>query len=291
MMTVGEALRTGARRLRESGKEAPRLTAEILLAEAVRTSRYHVLAHPEVVVRPEGFELYQTMVERRCSGEPTAYILRRREFYGLELEVGPGVFVPRPETEHLVEWALEFLAGEARAGRMLDLCTGSGNVVAALLVARPELRAVAVDSSTVALSYASRNLQRLGVAPRARLVAGDMTHALRCPLGGFDLITANPPYVRGDEPGTISPEVRRHEPAEALFVPSADPWCFVRLLRQAALRLIRPHGLLLVEVGAGQARETQALLAADGLLRPEGLRCDLAGIERVVGVRVPGSRG
>ena len=259
-MTVEEALRASTIDARE---------ARLLLAAATGFSEASVLAHGERSLPPEVETAYLQMLARRAGGEPVAYILGRKEFYGLELAVNPAVLIPRPETELLVELALEHEFASA-----VDLGTGSGAIALALKRNRPAARIVAVDSSAAALVVARRNAARHGLEI-------DFRHGPWFePLGEarYDLIVANPPYVAAGDPHL---EALRHEPPGAL-VSGADGLDAIREILRAAPAHLRPGGRLLIEHGAGQDAAVRELMGMAGLAECRTWP-DLAGIPRVSG--------
>ena len=280
---VSEALRAAARRLRASGSRSPRLDAELLLATALGVERVTLLAESERVLTPIEERRFEGYVCRREAHEPIAYIRRRRAFRTLELEVTPDVLIPRPETETLVDVALEALAaapaehGEPLA---LDVGTGSGCIALALAAEDPFVRVTAVDVSAAAVELARHNAARLGLGGRLRVLRSDLFAALP-PGERFDLIVSNPPYVPAAEYAQLEPNVRDYEPRLALHG-GADGLDVYRRLAPEALGRLRAGGTLAVEVGAGQAAAVQALFAAAGGYGPPLVRADLGGIARVV---------
>ncbi len=268
----------------EQGIEGARLDAEILLGHALGLSRLEVYLAFDRPLDPDERARVRALVRERGRHVPVAYLVGKKEFYSLPFEVGPGVLVPRPETEHLVEVALPMLEG-ATEPVFADVGTGSGCVAVALLVAVPSARAHATDLSTPALEFAARNASRHGVASRLSLHHGDLLTPLRgsADFGRLDAVLSNPPYVRRDDP-RVEEGVRRHEPAEAVFVPGDDALAVVRRLAAEARDALRRTGLLAVEVGEGLADEAGALFTALGYGDVRATR-DLAGIDRVVSGR------
>jgi release factor glutamine methyltransferase len=266
-MRVREALAAAARRL-SGTSETPRLDAELLMAEALGASREELLLRHLDAPMPPSFE---ELLERRALGEPIAYITGRRAFWTIELDVGPGVLIPRPESETLIEAAVKRF-GSRSPRRVLDLGTGPGTLLLAALAEWPAATGLAVDRSAEALSYAERNAERLGLRGRAEFRSGDWGQGLD---ERFDLILCNPPYVQAG--ADLPPSVARYEPAEALYA-GADGLDDYRRLAPQIARLLAPVGVACVEIGAGQDHAVAALFRAAGL--QASTRPDLAGIPR-----------
>lgn len=266
--------------LRHAGVESPRLDAELLLAAAAGVARIELLSRV-VAVDETARARFAQLVARRAAREPLAYILGRKEFYSLELEVGPGVLIPRPETEILVEVSLEEL-GRRRDPRVLDVGTGSGAIALAIAAGLPSACVVATDVSAGALAVARRNLERLGMAERIEIRLADCFAVMDGgkPLGLFDLIVCNPPYVRDGEIEGLQAEVSRYEPRITL-AGGSDGLDFYRLLARGARQHLAAGGKIAVEVGAGQAADVAAIFRASGLSEIT-MRNDLSGISRVV---------
>jgi release factor glutamine methyltransferase len=281
--SVSEALRAAARRLRAGGSRSPRLDAELLLATALDVERVTLMMEPERVLTPIEERRFEGYVCRREAREPVAYIRRRRAFRTLELEVSPDVLIPRPETETLVDVALEVLAaapaehGEPLA---LDVGTGSGCIALALAAEDPFVHVTAVDLSEAAAELARRNAARLGLGGRLRILRSDLFAAL-LPQERFDLIVSNPPYVPAAEYDALEPNVRDYEPRLALHGGPDGLDLYRRLVPQALGRL-RAGGTLALEVGLGEAAAVRELFAAAGGYGPPLERTDLSGIARVV---------
>lgn len=266
-MKVRDALAAATARLAPTSG-TPRLDAELLMAEALGGSREALLLSRLDEAAPEGFA---ALLDRREAGEPVAYILGRRAFWTIELEVGPGVLVPRPDSETLIEAAVAHF-GEAGPARILDLGTGPGTLLLAALDQWPRATGLGIDASEAALDYARRNAERLGLSGRAAFREGDWAEGLDEP---FDLILCNPPYV---ESGADLPrDVASWEPAAALFA-GADGLCEYRRLAPEISRLLAPGGLACLELGAGQ-RDPVAALFDPGSFTIKSLE-DLKGVER-----------
>jgi release factor glutamine methyltransferase len=267
-----ETLRHAGLEPDEAGLDA-RLLAEMVLGWDA--ARFYTSA-PEPA--PPGFSAtYAALVARRTAREPLAYITGRREFWGLSFEVTPAVLIPRPETELIVESALQFLADLASGATLVDVCTGSGCVAIALARERPRARILATDISPGALEVARRNAVRLGVADGVQFMRADL---LAIPAGQFDLIVSNPPYVPERFRLALPPEVRDHEPAVALFGGGDDGLATIRRLVAQSVTKLAPDGILITECGVGQGEAVSQVIGATGGLTMIGLRRDLQGIPR-----------
>ena len=282
---IADALREGSDALREASVEEPRREAATLLGATIARDRAFLVAHSDEALAPDALELFRERVRRRAAGEPAQYITGRQEFYGLEFEVGPAVLIPRPETELLVETALELLRGVG-GPRLCDVGTGSGCVAVALLHERADARAVAVDISADALAVAARNAARHAVADRLALVASDCFDALDPARHRFDLVASNPPYVAEGDLAGLQREVREHEPRAAL-TPGGDGLRVIRRLLEDAPRFLRGGGWLVFEIGYDQHEAVRRLVDARvwSLL---DIRRDLQGIPRTVVLRLDG---
>jgi release factor glutamine methyltransferase len=272
-MNLQTALRQGSEILAAAGIAEPRLTAELLLCHALHRDRAWLYAHPECELSVVEWIHYGRYLHERLQGRPLQYITRRQEFYGREFEVTPAVLIPRPETEHVVEEALRVAAG---ARRLLDLCTGSGNL-AVTLALELDARAVAADLSFAALEVARRNVLRHRA--RVELVQCDLAEAL---AGRFDLIVANPPYIPPEEIAGLQREVRDYEPRMALDG-GAGGLEFYRRIVPEAERLLEPGGWLAVEIGCQGEAAVRALFGPQWTDLHTGY--DLAGWPRVVRAR------
>jgi release factor glutamine methyltransferase len=266
--TVGEALTAATDALAAAGVDTPRLDAELLLAEATGRDRAGLAARPDAGVEAPAARAFGAMMRRRLLREPVAYILGRKGFRRIELAVDRRVLIPRPETELLVEIALE-----RRPGTVLDVGTGSGAVALAIADELPGARIHATDTSLDALAVAKANRDRLGAA--VALSPGSLDRDL-----SFDLLVANLPYVSEADWGGLTPEIREYEPRDALVAGPTGLEAIDALLGELALSERRP-GAVALEVGAGQAATVAELVRRAGYDGLE-IRPDLAGIERVV---------
>lgn len=268
---VRAALSIAARAL-AAVSDTPRLDAELLMAQALgRTREQLLLAHLD---DPEP-AAFAALIARRLAHEPIAYITGTRAFWTIELQVGPGVLVPRPDSETLIEAAIDHF-GPSAPGRILDLGTGPGTLLLAALSHWPGATGLGVDASPVALDYARRNAQALGFADRARFQNGDWAAGV---AERFDLVLANPPYIGTSE--ALPRDVAEHEPGEALFA-GADGLDDYRRIVPDLARLLNPGGIAVLEIGATQADAVAALVASAGF--QAGLRRDLGGRPRVITV-------
>jgi release factor glutamine methyltransferase len=264
----------------KAGVDAPRLTAELLLAEALRCDRVRLYLDFDKPLGPEELARYRELVRRRAAGEPTAYVLGRREFYGRTFRCDPRALVPRPETELLVEAALAALTALPEGGAALDLCTGTGCVGITLALERPSAKVALVDLSPDALALARENAAALAAA-NVELLQGDLYAPLAADAR-FDVVVANPPYVPTGELAGLAREVRR-EPSLALDG-GADGLAVARRLVAGAPRRLRPGGTLLVEMHETHGEALVRLCRVAGLAGAE-VRRDLAGLPRYVVAR------
>lgn len=256
-----------------ASSDTPRLDAELLMAHALRTTRDDLLLRRLGDPAPETFA---ALLARRLAHEPVAYITGTRAFWTIDLQVGPGVLVPRPDSETLIEAAIAHFGDRAPA-RILDLGTGPGTLLLAALDQWQEAMGLGVDASEAALTYARRNAEALGLAARAELRPGDWTAGID---GQFDLILANPPYIGTGE--QLPADVQVHEPGEALFA-GPDGLDDYRRIVPDLPHLLTPHGIACVEIGHTQADALFALAEAAGLV--PALHRDLAGRPRCVTMR------
>jgi release factor glutamine methyltransferase len=277
MTAKHEAWVRGAGRLEAAGIETARLDARVLLAHAMNVATDELLSSGA----PSADEMarYEELLERRAAREPAAYITGEREFWSLPFAVGPGVLVPRPETETLLEEALRAFPDRTRPLEILDLGTGSGCLLIASLSEYPNARGVGVDKSDIALGWARRNAVKNGVVDRCDLQKGSWSAAAG---RTFDMIFANPPYVSCAERERLAPEIARYEPPEALFA-GEDGLEAYRALAPALAAALKPDGWGGLEIGAGQREPVCDIMTGSGL---EVIRVapDVSGVPRCVSV-------
>ncbi len=276
--TIQRVLRWTAEHFAGRGIDSPRLTAEVLLAHALGVTRLQLYLKFDQPLEDAELSRYRGLVKRRAEGVPTQHLVGGREFHGRWFQVDARAFIPRPETELLVEACLAALP-PGEAGDALDLCAGSGCVGLSLLAERPEVRLAAVELSPAAAQVARANAAALGLADRWELLEGD----LFAPMGerrGFRVIAANPPYVPSGEIPGLAVEVREHDPRLALDG-GPDGLAVIRRLVPEAARRLAPGGTLALEIGEGQGDAVRALMEEAGLADVRLVR-DYARLERVV---------
>jgi release factor glutamine methyltransferase len=259
-----DVLRAATRYLEERGSASPRLDAEVLLAHGLSVRRIDLYLQHDRRLSEEERDRLRTLVVERGKGVPVAHLTGEREFFSLRFHVTRDVLVPRPETEGLVEEALDAL-GARPAPVFCDVGTGSGCVAVSVLARTPDARAVATDVSAAAIAVATRNAERHGVLDRLLLLEGTWLDPVRArpEWGRLDAVVSNPPYVvRGDP--ALATDVAAHEPALALYAPGDDPLAAARAIATAAREGLRSGGLLAIEVGAGTGDAAAALLASLG---------------------------
>jgi release factor glutamine methyltransferase len=275
------ARRTLAARLRSAGIDEAELDARILLGAVLDLDLTGMIAQATRPLTSTEAALLARYAQRRIAGEPIARILGSKEFWGLSFQLSPATLEPRPDTETVVEMALELLradGGSDRRLRIADLGTGTGAILLALLSELPAATGIGTDISEAALQTAAANAARAGLSERTTFVACDYASGLS---GPFDLIVSNPPYIRSADIGSLAVEVRNHDPLAALDG-GADGLDAYRTLVPQAARLLAPGAALVVEAGEGQSCQIQALMVAAGLTPAPSPKADLAGIPRAV---------
>ncbi len=282
-LTVERARRELARRLASHSGEAAELDARLLVGHVLGLDLTGMIRDANRALTSDELDYIESLANRRLAGEPVSRILGQKEFWGLPLALSPATLVPRPDTETVVELALEMLrTGSVNPRpRIADLGTGSGAILLALLSELPDATGIGTDISEQALETATANAQRLGLAPRASFIQCDYASAL---TGPFDLIVSNPPYIRSADIADLAIEVRNHDPLKALDGGADGLEAYRALIPQSA-RILEMNAALVVEAGQGQAAQIEALMTAAGLAPHGPPRADLAGIQRAVGAR------
>jgi release factor glutamine methyltransferase len=282
--TVDTARRALTKRFQEGAIDSAELDARILLGHLLSLDLTGVIAAGSRALTPEQATRLADFSRRRLAGEPVARIVGTREFWGLPLKLSAATLVPRPDTETVVELALDMMRAASplnRAMSIADIGTGSGAILLALLSELPDAHGVGTDISVSALRTARDNAADLELAGRAAFVACDYAAALSGPL---DLIVSNPPYIRSAEIPALATEVRDHDPLRALDG-GADGLDAYRAIAPEAMRLLASGGLLVVEVGQGQSGDVEGLMTAAGLTLQRPPKADLAGIPRAIAGR------
>lgn len=283
-------LKWSAERLAQAGIDSPRLESEVLLARGLHASREDLYRNPDREMGEEEIVLSKSFVERRFLREPVAYILGRREFWGLQFQVTPEVLVPRGETEILVEQFLQWVRSEAflEPIQILDMGTGSGNIAIVAAKELPQSRVTAVDISPSALAIAQANAWVHGVADRIQFVEGDL---FACDLEApFHAILSNPPYIEEESMDSLMPDVRDYEPEQAL-VGGRDGLSYYKRILPEAWNHLEENGTLFLEIGNGQMYEVQSLIENHGGYDAPEVTLDYMGMERVVSARKKNKNG
>ena len=285
---AGESVETARRalvaRLRQQGIDSAELDARLLTGAVLGLDLTGLIAATTRIVTPDEATHLEDFLRRRIAGEPVARILGVKEFWGLSLQLSPATLVPRPDTETVVEFALEACRGQPHIDggrRIADIGTGSGAILLALLSEFRKATGVGTDISLEALCTARDNAARLGLAPRASFVACNYAAALS---GTFDLIVSNPPYIRSADIAGLEREVREYDPTRALDGGS-DGLDAYRAITPEAARLLTPGGVLIVEAGYGQSGPITDLMVTSGLTPDLPPKADLAGVPRAVSGR------
>ena len=280
--TISELLRKTTSYLKEKGSSSPRLDAEVLMTEILGLSRVELYTNYEQPLTPPEVDRYRELIRRRSVGEPVAYILGRASFRNLTLRVDRDVLIPRPETEQVVEIAVQYLmeGNWPTPPMVLDLGTGSGAIAISIACGFPEAEVTATDASANAIELARENARTAGAGERIEFVHSDLFEALD-PLTTYDLIVSNPPYISEEEWETLAPDVRDFEPREALFG-GIDGLDYFRRLAVEAPQFLKPHGALVMEIGHLQGPAVLELMHASDLYRAVRVGQDYAGHDRIV---------
>ncbi|MCW8969751.1 MAG: peptide chain release factor N(5)-glutamine methyltransferase [Rhodospirillales bacterium] len=281
MTTYRSALDDGTRRLDEAGVDNPRSEARLLLAFATDSTPEGIMAWPEIAVNPDHAARYDGLLSRREAHEPISHLVEMREFWSLPFRVTADVLTPRPDTETVVEAVLRLIGGRpgGHGGpmRILDLGTGSGCLLLALLSELPAARGLGVDRSAAALAIAAQNAESLGLSARADFAQGDWFGPVK---GTFDVIVSNPPYIPSADIAALEPEVARYEPRIALDGGPDGLDCY-RILVAGVGDVLRADGIVAFEAGIGQAEGIAGLIKDAGLQLIE-IKSDLSGVARCV---------
>lgn len=276
-MTLAGAVRAAAARLRAAGLDTPDLDARVLALEAFGLDHAAFLGQGGEQAPREGLDRLESMTARRAVGEPVARILGRREFWGLDFRLSPATLVPRPDTETVVQAALDAVKAKPGPLTILDLGTGTGCLLLAILSERGDAAGIGVDRSAEAAATARENAEALGLGDRASFLVGDWASAIDA---RFDLVVSNPPYIAAGDIGGLDLDVRAHDPRLALDGGDGGLDAYAVITREAP-RLLAPGGALALELGAGQAAGVSRLAADAGLSQPR-VTNDLAGIARAL---------
>jgi release factor glutamine methyltransferase len=285
-MSLQQACDLMTQAFRAAGIDEPQTDARVLAARTLGISRAQIISQADRVISAPEADAISERAVRRLAREPVSRIFGAREFWGLDLSIDPSVLDPRPDTETIVELALDWITTRHLKNeklRVLDIGTGSGALLLALLSELPAARGVATDKSLATLQVARNNARRLGFADRCTFVACNFTDALRAP---FDLVVSNPPYISSADIPGLAPEVRNHDPLIALDG-GHDGLAAYRAIASDALRLLTPRGRLVVELGQGQADSVSAIMRSAGLSIETPIRRDLAGINRALCATAP----
>jgi len=261
--TVGAALLGARTRLRQAGVETAALDARLLVAHALGLTGTGLIVSEPAPIAAADTDRIDALVARRITGEPVGRILGRRAFFGLDLALSPETLEPRPDTETLVQAVIDWAGDHPQPLSIVDVGTGSGAILLALLAALPGARGLGIDISAGAARTAARNAQAVGVASRALFAVGDATSALRGPV---DVLVSNPPYIPSADMAGLSREVREHDPHLALDG-GPDGLAFYRQLAGCASELVSPDGAIAVEFGIGQAESVREIFRAAHLGR------------------------
>jgi release factor glutamine methyltransferase len=280
MTSIAEALREATQVLNSAGVPEARREAGSLLSFVNGKDRTFLISHAEDLVDDDSLQRFREMVERRADGEPLQYITGVQDFFGREFRVTPDVLIPRPETELVVEAAIELLGGPESSPFFCDLGTGSGCIALTLLSEIRNARAVGIDKSAAALEIAKLNARNLSVAERVVFAVSDCFDSLDANEYQFDLVVSNPPYVSAALMSGLQREVRDHEPLIALS-PGPDGLSVIRRLLEETLAFLKDHGHLIMEIGFDQGEAIRRLVD-DQVWHLLDIRPDLQGIPRIV---------
>lgn len=277
-LRMDDEVRCAAQMLKDAGVDSPLLDSQLIMARVLGCSRLDIITHPERILGESELAAFEADIARRASRFPLAYILAHKEFYGIELEIAPGVLVPRPETELLVEECIKRIS--TQSSLIADIGIGSGAISVALAVNLPQAKIYATEISISAMQVAQANIEKYYLTERVRILAGDLLKPLMDIDTKFDAIVSNPPYIPSGVIETLEPEVRIYEPREALDGGVDGLDVYGEIFPQAH-NVLRDGGFLAVEIGIEQAEPVKNIAVSSGYGQVDIIR-DLAGIERVV---------
>ncbi|MBN1391710.1 MAG: peptide chain release factor N(5)-glutamine methyltransferase [Sedimentisphaerales bacterium] len=280
--TIQKLLNWVAEYLQNKGVDSPRLSAELLLSNVLGLKRIELYTQFDKIVTEEQLDKLHDLVERAGKHEPIAYLAGKTEFYSLELVVTSDCMIPRPETELLVERAIEFLRSRSRKQLVCDLCTGSGCIATAIARYFPDCRIIATDISDAALSVAAKNIDKHQLKEKVKLLCGDLFDPIMPQLdaGGFDLIVCNPPYVTAAEYQKLDKNVKVYEPKVALFAGDDGLDIYRRIIGKVE-QFLKPDAALMLEIGCEQAQAVRKLLGKAGCFSEITIEKDFRGNDRL----------
>jgi len=281
--TIKKLLEWVSNYFEQHGVDAPRLAAELLLCHVLKLERIQLYTLYDRVVNPEQLTELRGLVKRAAEHEPIAYLVGRCEFYSLGLKITPDCLIPRPETELLVERAIDFLRGRPGAHYVLDLCTGSGCIAAVIAKNVQDAEVVATDISDTALAVAAENMKRHQLDENVKLLCGDLFDPIIQGLDKmrFDLIVCNPPYVSENEYEKLEPNVKTYEPKLALYAAADGLDIYQRILEKVD-DFLKPDGALMMEIGYAQGPATRQMLETTGIFKDIHIEKDFADNDRII---------
>ena len=281
--TIQNLLNQATQYLTEKGVDSPRLSAELLLSHILQMQRIELYTHFDKPVTKEQADRLQELAKRAGESEPIAYLIGRTEFYSLELEISPACLIPRPETELLVERAIEFLRKRTGIQFVCDLCTGCGCIAVAIAKNFSHANIIATDISDAALEIAAKNIEKNNLQNRIKLLCGDLFDPIvpHLDVEKFDLIVCNPPYVSATEFEKLDKNVKDYEPKTALYAGADGLDIYRKIIRQVD-DFLKPDGAIMLEIGYGQGQTVKELLEQTGAFSEIGIEKDFHNNDRIV---------